>query len=457
MHRSHRLSRVFTCFFVLPCLAVELGRGQTIAPSAAPQPAPSPGEGSQPPRSAREEPTPAQLGTSEVLPAISWRDAGAYQGKEVFLIGKIVRTGRSRTGHVFLNFDQDYRNTTTIFIRKENAAKFPEPPQKAFRDKVVKVRGFIYEVKGQPNLSLASPDYITLLPDDTPLPAPSTRPATPATRPVPGDTITVGSYNVLNLFDAADDPYTADETTPPKPQPELEALARSIRTLNADVLALAEVENRGVLQQFVDLYLSDMNYQAVLLEGNDMRGIDVAVLSRLPVGPVTSHRHLRFPDTDGRPTHFQRDLLQVRIEPPDGAPFDLFVVHLKSKGGEDDGGLEIRLPEARQIRAILDARLNADPDAAFLIAGDFNDTIDSRPLQALIGSGPTALATFINDLPFESRVTYNRPPHRSMIDFILASPAMARRYVSESYKIVPGSPETTGSDHNPILAQFRRR
>ena len=431
---------VLTLFCAVLLLSPVLGTGQTTRPADSPQAATRRG----------------QLGTPEVIPTISWKDAGVFLGKEVFIVGQVVRTSRSKTGHVILNFDPDYRHTTTVFIRRENAGNFPRPPQKEYLNKVVKVRGFVYQMNGQPNVALAGPERITILPDDTPSPPPVNRPSTPTTPPVTGDTITVGSYNVLNLFDAVDDPYTADEPTQPKPPSELEALAQSMRALNADVLALVEVENRGVLQQFVDLYLSDMGYQVVLFEGNDPRGIDVAVLSRLPVGPVTSYRHLRFPDTEGRPTRFQRDLLQVRIEPPEGQSFDLFVVHFKSKGGEDEGGLAVRLAEARQVRAILDARLNANSEAAFLVAGDFNDTIDSRPLQALIGTGPTALTTFIDDLPAGNRVTYNQPPHRSMIDFILASPAMARRYVPGSYSVPrDGSPEVSGSDHNPVLARFR--
>lgn len=412
----------------------------------------------QPTQPTPDADTPTQLGTSAAIPTISWRDAGAYLGREVYLVGKVVHTGRSRTGHVFLNFDPDYRHSTTIFIRRQDVKNFTEPPENAYRGKTIQVRGFPYDKNGQPNLAVASPDRIAILPDDAVLTLPTTRPPLSTTRPAGAETITVGSYNVLNLFDAADDPYSADETTGPKPQTQVEALAKSIRALDADVLALLEVENRGVLQQFVDVYLPDMGYEVVLYEGNDMRGIDTAVLSRLPVGPVTSHRHLRFKDTQGHTIRFQRDLLQVRLEPPTGVPFDLFVVHLKSKAGDDDDGLEIRLPEAQLVRSILDQKLKADPQAAFLVAGDFNDTLDSHPLHAILGSGSSKLIAFVDDLPDDARVTYNKPPYRGMIDFILASPAMAQRYLPKSYNIpYDGSPSTTGSDHNPVLARFRLR
>lgn len=421
-----------TVLLFCAALAPAVGLAQTTAPAEAPIP------------------------EAQTTPTVAWKDAGLVLGRQAYVVGKIERTGKARSGHVFLNFSEQ-RGSATIFIRKENVHNFAQPPEKFYRDKMVRVKGFVTEFKGAPEIAIAGPDAIDVLPDDTPLPATPDLPA-PASRPAIGDTITIASYNVLNLFDAVDDPYTNDQTTAPKPRRELQAIAQSIRDLNADVLGLVEVENRGYLQQFVDVYLADMGYEVVLYEGNDLRGIDVAVLSRLPVGPVTSYRHIRFPDAEGSPIRYQRDLLRVRIEPPAAPPFDVFVVHLKSKGGEENGGLSIRLGEARQIRRTFDEILTREPDGRFVILGDFNDTFDSEPLQAIVGTGTNALISFIPELPPGETVTYNQAPHLSMIDFILASPAMARAYVPQSYRIITGgSPETTGSDHNPVVARFKLR
>ncbi len=390
-------------------------------------------------------------------PTIAWQDAARFVGEQVEVVGRIEHAGKSRTGHVFLNFARQYRGTLTLFIDRKVVDAFPESPDKLYRGKLLKVTGRVYLHQGGPNIALKSPDQIQLLPDDTPLPAASSRPAGIADVPV-GDTLTIAGYNVLNLFDAYDDPYRDDGAGEAKPPAELVALAMSIHAVNADVLALAEVENRGVLERFNRNALADLGYKdVVLFEGNDNRGIDVAVLSRVPVGPVTSHRHLRLLDTNGDPTQFQRDLLKVRLLPPGGEPFDLFVVHFKSKGGDEDAGLPIRQAEADAARKVFDELLKADPNAAFLVCGDFNDTLDSEPLKTLVGSGPTALTTFVKDLPADNRVTYNQKPYLSMIDFILASPAMAARYVPASCTILPGSPQTTGSDHNPVVARFKAR
>jgi len=381
------------------------------------------------------------------LPVIDWKDAGKYLDKEVVVQGKIVLT--KNTGKIcFLNFDS--ARSFTAVIREPVYKKFPQPPEKLYDQKIVRIRGVIGEYAEKPQIEIFSPDQVTILEQEQPIP-----PKPEVKKRTFDGTVTIATFNTLNFFDEYDDPYASDESTPAKPKEELQALASTIRTIDADVVALEEVENRGYLERFVNAMLGDMGYDnIVLFEGNDRRGIDCAVLSRLPVGPVTSHRHLRFnengEDPEG-PLYFRRDLLQVQIRPPKCPPFYMFVVHLKSK--RDGGRTETyRLAETREARRILDELLSKDKDVRFVICGDFNDTFDSKPLKALRGEGETALRDFLADVPKDA-VTYNKAP-RSMIDFILASPAMGGCYVAKSYRIVPGTIETVGSDHNPVVAKF---
>jgi endonuclease/exonuclease/phosphatase family metal-dependent hydrolase len=381
------------------------------------------------------------------LPVIDWKDAGKFMDKPVIVQGKIVQAKKS--GQIcFLNFDA--ARSFTAIVREGSFKRFPEQPQKLYDQKIVRIRGVISEYSGKPQIEVSYPEQVTILEKEEPIPPPQeVKP-----RPFTGS-VTVATFNVLNLFDEEDDPYTGDENTPPKPMDQLRPLAAAIHTLDADVLALEEVENRAYLERFVTAMLGDMGYQHIVcFEGNDRRGIDCAVISRLPVGPVTSHRHLRF-DEKGRPGGdmcFRRDLLQVRIEPADCPAFTVFVVHLKSKRDGGDKTEGYRLGESLRIRGILDDLLKQDKDALFLVCGDFNDTFTSAPLKALRGEGEGALADFLADLPKDT-ITYNKGP-KSMIDFMLASPAMAKRYVPKSYHVISGSVETVGSDHNPVAAQF---
>ncbi|MCP4251145.1 MAG: hypothetical protein GY778_29255 [bacterium] len=403
---------------------------------------------------------PPALTAQEVAPKISWRDAGDYLDRDCTVYGKVVLAKKIR-GWCFLNFHEDYRSTFTAAIPERIFDKFPQSPELMYDGQEVAVFGRVVEYKGKPEIIVSGPEDIVIgatLPEPAEGAAPE-KPARPATPTKPAEftgTVSVATFNLLNLFDDDDDPYHNDQGTPPKPREQMQRLAETFRKLDADVVALQEVENRGYLKRFVDMLIPGLGYEhLVLFEGNDRRGIDVAVLSRFPIGPVTSYRHLRFPDGNGKMMSFRRDLLQATIEPPGGVAFDVFAVHLKSKRSDDQGkSLAIRLGEARQIRKILDAQLARDPQARFVICGDFNDTFDSKPLQTIIGQGSGALTALVDDLPEEQRVTYNKEPYRSMIDFVLTSPSMAKRYRPGSARVIPGSISSGGSDHNPVAVVF---
>ncbi|MDG2206857.1 MAG: endonuclease/exonuclease/phosphatase family protein [Pirellulales bacterium] len=397
-------------------------------------------------------PQKAAIQAVELLPTIGWEEAPHHIDEEVFLVGQIANTGKSGGGHRFLNFGRN-RSDLTGFIHRDLVEQFPQPPETFYRGKKVKIRGTLYKYRGNPNIRIPGPQAIEVLPDNSDLEAMETV-GPPVVRPV-GKTFTIATLNVLNLFDDKDDPYHNDEKTSTKLRDDLELLAQSIHQIDADVLVLQEVENRGYLELFNRALLNDLGYEHVVLtEGNDRRGIDVAVLSRVPVGSVTSYRHLRFPDTSGKEMSFHRDLLHTRLKPEKGLPIDVFAVHLKSQYGGKKSDAR-RTGEARAIREVLDDLFSNDPKARIIICGDFNDKIESDTLQTVIGKGKTKLVSFFDDVPEKERITYNKEPYRSMIDFILASPAMAKEYEKDSYTIRPGSPAETGSDHNAVIARFR--
>ena len=397
-------------------------------------------------------PSSASIDSEALLPIIQWEDAPHHMGEEVFLVGQVANTGKSSGGHRFLNFGRQ-RSDLTGFIDRHVVEQFSKPPETLYKGKKIKVRGMLYKYRGNPNIRILGPQFIEVLEDEAALSEMVTAGA-PVNRTL-GDTLTVASLNVLNLFDDQDDPYHGDEKTGTKLRKDLILLAESIRQVDADILVLQEVENRGYLELFNRALLADLGYQHVVLtEGNDRRGIDVAILSRLPVGPVISYRHLRFPDTNGKEMSFSRDLLHAHIMPDKGPPLHVLAVHFKSQYGGKKADA-IRTGEAQAVRGVLDDILKSDPQAHILLCGDFNDTIDSVPLQTILGGGKTEMTSFFSDVPEKERVTYNKEPYRSMIDFIFASPAMAKLYEKGSYEILPGGPAQTGSDHNAVIARFQ--
>jgi endonuclease/exonuclease/phosphatase family metal-dependent hydrolase len=394
----------------------------------------------------------AQIRPEEGRPQILWQDARPLIGKMAFVAGKVINVNTA--GNVtFVNFDDQRPARFTAVIFKKDLGNFPIPPKEMYAGKIVQVSGTISVFKDQPQIVVTTPAQIKVLDK---LPATS-MPAKAAAVPKsnPGELV-IAAYNILNLFDDHDDPYRSDEITPAKPRAEMERLAESIRALNADVIAVEEVESRDYLQRFVDVFLADMGYRhVVLFEGNDNRGIDVGLISRIPVGPVESNRHVTFSGLDGSPRRFNRDVLEVTLLPEGAPPIEVWVVHLKSNAGGREEAEPIRIPEAQQVRRMLDEDLTANSDARIIVTGDFNDTWDSATMKTIIGASEGAMWSVGSESTDPALVTYNKGEFRSVIDFMLCSPAMARQFVKGSYRNPQGSVESTGSDHNPISATFR--
>jgi hypothetical protein len=81
---------------------------------------------------------------------------------------------------------------------------------------------------------------------------------------------------------------------------------------DVDVWAVQEVEDIDTLRFFAQHDLGGAYPHVVLIEGNDPRLIDVAVLSKLPLGAVTSWQHAVHPADPGERV-FGRDLLEVEV------------------------------------------------------------------------------------------------------------------------------------------------
>lgn len=402
-------------------------------------------------RSADEPDAPA-IHDREGLPVASWDEARLVSGKSAVVYGQVVGVGGT-SAIQFLNFSKSDRKAFAVVIFSRSWSKFPAPLKELYEGKLIEVRGVVTLFEERPQIVANHPDQIRVV-DQLPQSYLPTRNAR-----VARDELKLATFNVRNLFDGVDDPYSSDESTPQKPRDELERLAETIRDVDADVVALQEVESRGYLQRFLDVFLDDMGYRhVVLVEGNDLRGIDVGLISRIPVGRVVSHAHLRFdPEIQqGETDHFQRDVLCVELLPRGQESFHVWVVHLKSQGGSANAE-PIRQAEARQLRKLIEAQCAEDPGARFVVCGDFNDEFTSPTLQTIVGNGTPRLVAPFESIPEQDRVTYNQEPYRSMIDFLLFSPAMAERYVAGSMQIRPGAVATTGSDHNPVSCRIRLR
>ncbi len=270
---------------------------------------------------------------------------------------------------------------------------------------------------------------------------------------------TIASYNTLNLFDNIDDPDKKDEGTKPKSAESEAALAEVIRTSEADVIALQEVENIEILKQFRDQQGLAKEYpHVVLVEGNDKRGIDVALLSKHPIESVVSHKDTRFPvpgeKEDG---HFLRDLLQADVTMPGNYPVRIFVAHLASKMGGERSDI-LREAEAKAAREIIKRETATFPNQSYVVLGDFNDTPDSPSVKALTTedrSGWALQDTFAEQPEAVSYPTREKTAEKwgyKKIDHILASPALAE--LATESRVHHHPKDEVASDHWMVSTTF---
>jgi len=107
------------------------------------------------PIAAATEPTPA-------IEVVNWKDAAAFAGQTVIVEGRVVDTHNSGKV-VFLNFDEDYRNTFTVVIFPEAWPLFSLPPEEMYRGQLVRVSGQVKMYQGAPEIIVETPDAIRIL------------------------------------------------------------------------------------------------------------------------------------------------------------------------------------------------------------------------------------------------------------------------------------------------------
>jgi endonuclease/exonuclease/phosphatase family metal-dependent hydrolase len=268
-------------------------------------------------------------------------------------------------------------------------------------------------------------------------------PAPPPMPGGPGAFVRVLTWNVHDLFDEWDrlaPPGAADEVPPPEEvEAKLERIAEVLVRADADLVFLQEVENAPLLAR---LAARAGLPEARLVEGADPRGIDVAVLSRLPLESYRSH--LGELDADGEPL-WSRDCVEVHADVPLGAAARRLVVvgsHLASRVSDPDGSR--RRAQATRMRAIADAVAASLPDALVLAGGDLNDTPDAAALAPLLGG--EAWIDPAARLPPAAAWTWGGDRR---IDYLLVAARSAGALLAA--QVLAGEDVAAASDHRPVV------
>lgn len=279
---------------------------------------------------------------------------------------------------------------------------------------------------------------------------------TPNAQPAPQTAVTIMTFNVDNLFDNNDDPGKDDLTFLPigakqsdthksacgevkvarwrnqcldwdwsddVVERKLDVIASAILQIDdgrgPDILALQEVENIVILERLRTEYLGDAGYQpAILLEGHDVRGIDVAFLSRLPL-VEEPHLHPLPPEgIDEKRYGDTRGILEATFRLPDGSPLTGYAIHFPAPY-HPTSMRETAYEQLNDLRSAL------PPERMAFAAGDFNTTSTEDREQDMLQRWARPLWTVVHDQGcLNCKGSYYYPPNDSWsyLDMILWSP-----------------------------------
>jgi endonuclease/exonuclease/phosphatase family metal-dependent hydrolase len=266
---------------------------------------------------------------------------------------------------------------------------------------------------------------------------------------------TLMSYNAQNF-------YKTSRNTHLKSQEAIEALAEVIEKENADVIALQEVGDKGILNEF---NLNHLKGQYPHIVSNPVWARSqhqLAFLTKGNIRVVETRSHWK---EFCRLSHGAavRDLLEATFETETGYRFTVFNAHLKSMYDGEAKTAPVRLKESSAAARIIQRHLKENPDAHVFITGDLNtlyDTEDGKPVienferLGQIDGEPVFSEVMLKDHLDEPT---NRAPGfpDAKLDYTFSSKALTPlvrvAYVAGDFD---QNPWRSASDHLPLVTVF---
>lgn len=349
-------------------------------------------------------------------------------------------------------------------------------------------------------------DAYTILPDPSTPPTVGALMTAVPVRDANTNEYTVASFNMQHFFNATKDDTGTVLLTPAAYDRRLSKASLAIRNVmkSPDIIGIEEIENAATLQDLADRVNADASaagqpnpqYQGCTFQGNDIGGIDVAILYKSArvaqqscdqIGKTTTFID---PSTNAPALLNDRPPVVFRgvVTPAAGSPAAVTVVvnHLRSlisNGDDTPDGNRVRTKRGAQAEFL--AQLLAEHQAAgenVVSVGDYNafqvndGTVDvlgivrGAPLSAdeiLVTGGDFVdpdLADIITTLPADRQYTYVENGSAQVLDHIVVSNSLLNKAFEiqvahnnadfpEIYRNDPSRPERM-SDHDMPVAYF---
>lgn len=237
------------------------------------------------------------------------------------------------------------------------------------------------------------------------------------------EVLSVAFYNVENLFDTLNDPYTRDDDRTPEGrdrwteaiyQKKVRNMARVLSEIGRDttqkppaVIGLCEVENRRVIEDLLNgPALKPYNYGVVHFDSPDERGIDVALIyQKKHFLPVTFKKHaLRLYNKKGVRDYTRDQLLVYGLLEKE--PVYFMVHHWPSRSGGQKRSEPYRLKAAALNKKIVDSILRQNPAANIVNMGDFNDNPTNKSIAEVLKATTKKRKVFKNKVLYNPMMTF---------------------------------------------------
>ncbi len=295
-------------------------------------------------------------------------------------------------------------------------------------------------------------------------------------------TITMGFYNVENLFDTLDTPDKEDQEFLPSAAREwnserywtkIDHINAVIKALKTPVLlGMCEVENKAVVQDIVDRGELKNNYSVLHYESLDARGIDNAMIYDQTILTLVDSGILRFEMPEGNTP--SRDILWGKFTHDEDTLFAM-VNHWPSRRGGQVESEPKRLIAATAAKKFIDSLLNINKRTEIIFMGDLNDHPENMAPQMI----SSVLKPMISAKSGQFGGSHSYRAEWGVLDHIMVSKGFLKkrglfavkksgRIVSEDFMIeeykgnkVPyrtyaGKKYLNGySDHFPVLVEAR--
>lgn len=197
---------------------------------------------------------------------------------------------------------------------------------------------------------------------------------------------TLCSWNLQTFFDGVTDGCeysnfkSSAKWNQEKYEIRLKRLCQVLKSLDADIFALEEIENEGIIQDIANYFAgnswnADKNWNYASFSKSKGSAIGCAIISRYPLYALKNHSLDIRSEDSSQPS--MRPIMEVCADVK-GREVVIFVNHWKSKAGGGESSQVWRKWQEKVLAGrILEVSLNAGP--ACIICGDFNQ--DSEEFQ----------------------------------------------------------------------------